>query len=192
MGAPLLPLMLRLEDRLAVVVGGGAVAARRVFALLECGARVRLVAPEAKDALRAQARMGRIEWLARAYADGDLAGAFLAVAATPDPAVNDAVAAEAGRLGALINRADDAGTGDVQFAAAHRAGPLTLAVHTGGASAAAAASLRDRLAASLEPDLARRLEALAAERKRLQENTPPGPAREEALRRLAKRLGFDS
>ncbi|HYS33627.1 MAG TPA: NAD(P)-dependent oxidoreductase, partial [Streptosporangiaceae bacterium] len=81
------------NDRLVVVVGGGAIALRRVRRLVESGARVTVVAPEITDGLAELPVTVR----RRRYRDGDLAGAWLAHAATDDPAVNAAVAAEAER-----------------------------------------------------------------------------------------------
>ena len=86
---------LRLAGRRVVVVGGGPVAARRVAGLLGAGAHVELIAPHATPALDALAAAGRVTWHERPYQNGDLAGAWYAVAATDQPAVNAAVAAEA-------------------------------------------------------------------------------------------------
>ena len=89
------PVGLRLHGRRVVVVGGGQVAHRRVAGLLEAGAHVTVVSPEATPALEALVEPGSLSWERRRYADGDLAGAWYAVAATDDPTVNAAVAAEA-------------------------------------------------------------------------------------------------
>ena len=89
------PVYLNLSGRRCVVIGGGAIAEGKVAGLLEAGARVRIVAPELTPALAEWARAGRLEHEARAYYLGDLAGAFLAIGATDDPAVNAAVVTEA-------------------------------------------------------------------------------------------------
>jgi uroporphyrin-III C-methyltransferase / precorrin-2 dehydrogenase / sirohydrochlorin ferrochelatase len=99
---------LRLRDRRVVVVGGGAVAARRIPALLDAGADILLVSPAVTASLEHLAAVGRIRWEPRAYADGDCAGAWLVCACTDDPAVNAAVAAEAERQRTWSVRADDA------------------------------------------------------------------------------------
>src|SRR5947207_14380920 len=92
---PPYPLGLRLRGRRVVVVGGGQVALRRVARLLEAGADVLLVAPEATAALAGWAKAGRLRWERRPYAGGDLDDAWLVLACTDVPAVNAAVAAEA-------------------------------------------------------------------------------------------------
>jgi uroporphyrin-III C-methyltransferase / precorrin-2 dehydrogenase / sirohydrochlorin ferrochelatase len=99
---------LRLRDRRVVVVGGGAVATRRIPALLDAGADIVLVSSSVTTSLEDLAAAGRIRWEKRRYADGDCADAWLVCACTDDPAVNAAVAAEAERQRTWYVRADDA------------------------------------------------------------------------------------
>ncbi len=122
------PLMLDLTGRPAVVVGGGPVALRRVRALLAAGALVHVIAPRVDPALAGEdVRLSR-----RKYRDGDLAGAWLAHAATDDPAVNAAVAAAAERLRIWCVRADDAAASRAWTPAVARQGEITVAVTAGG------------------------------------------------------------
>src|SRR6202453_122251 len=99
---------LRLSDRRVLVVGGGAVATRRIPALLDVGADIVLVSPAVTASLDDLAAAGRIRWEERGYADGDCAGAWLVCACTDDPAVNAAVAAAAEQQRTWCVRADDA------------------------------------------------------------------------------------
>ena len=99
---------LRLRGRRVVVVGGGAVAARRVPRLLAAGADVALVSPEVTPALEELAAHGRVDWQRRAYVNGDCAGAWLVIACTSRPEVNAAVAEEAEANRTWCARADDA------------------------------------------------------------------------------------
>jgi len=99
---------LRLRDRRVVVVGGGAVAARRIPALLDAGADIVLVSPSVTASLEDLAAAGRLRWEPRSYAGGDCAGAWLVCACTDDAAVNAAVAAEAEQQRTWYVRADDA------------------------------------------------------------------------------------
>ena len=99
---------LRLEGRRVLVVGGGAVATRRIPALLDAGADVVLVSPAVTASLEDLAASGRIRWEPRDYADGDCADAWLVCACTDDGAVNAAVAAAADRQRTWYVRADDA------------------------------------------------------------------------------------
>jgi len=122
------PVELDLRGRLVVVVGGGAVALRRSRALVESGARVVVVAPEVAAGFAGLAVTVRH----RRYRAGDLAGAWLAHAATGDPSVNAAVAAEAERGRIWCVRADDAAASAARTPAVTRHGDITVAVTSGG------------------------------------------------------------
>ncbi|WP_369140856.1 uroporphyrinogen-III C-methyltransferase [Modestobacter versicolor] len=126
------PVGLRLGGRRVVVVGGGQVAHRRVAGLLEARALVTVVSPEVTPALEALVAPGSVTWHERRYAEGDLAGAWYAVAATDDPAVNAAVAAEAERDRVFCARADDRSASSVWTPAVGRQGDLVVGVHGGG------------------------------------------------------------
>src|ERR1700676_2250002 len=82
------PVALSMRGRRAVVVGGGAVAERKVRGLLPAQATVLVVSPTLSPPLAALAEVGAIAWEPRRYAPGDLAGAFVVFAATDDDAVN--------------------------------------------------------------------------------------------------------
>src|ERR1700676_2519956 len=99
----------RLEGRRVVVVGGGAVASRRIPALLDAGAEILLVSPAVTPSLEDLAAAGRIRWAERGYEPGDCDGAWLVCACTDRPEVNAAVAAAAEGQQTWCVRADDAG-----------------------------------------------------------------------------------
>ena len=122
------PLMLAMAGRRAVVVGGGAVALRRVRSLLGAQANVVVIAPEVLPELAELP----VTVLRRRYRDGDLAAAWLAHAATDDPAVNSLVAAEAERNRIWCVRADDAVASAAWTPAVTRHGEMTVAVTAGG------------------------------------------------------------
>jgi uroporphyrin-III C-methyltransferase/precorrin-2 dehydrogenase/sirohydrochlorin ferrochelatase len=122
-------------------VGGGAVAARRLPALLAAGAAVDLVAPETTPAVQAMADAGELTWHRRGYAEGDLDGAWYALAATGDPAVNAAVADAAEAQRTFCSRADDASRATAWTPATGRADDFTIAVLSGDPRRSAA--LRD-------------------------------------------------
>ncbi|MGK5110561.1 MULTISPECIES: uroporphyrinogen-III C-methyltransferase [unclassified Geodermatophilus] len=126
------PVGLRLFDRLVVVVGGGQVAHRRVAGLLEARARVTVVSPDVTPALEALVEPGSVTWVRRRYRTGDLDGAWYAVAATDDPAVNAAVTAEAERSRVFCARADDRSASSAWTPAVGRLGDLVVGVHGGG------------------------------------------------------------
>jgi len=170
------PLCLDLRGRRCVVVGGGAVAARKVEGLLECGAAVTVVAPALAPALEERLRAGAIEARLRPYAEGDLAGALLAIAATDEPAVNARIAAEARARGVLLNAVDDPPRCDFILPAVVRRGDLQIAVSTGGRSPALARWVREDLERRLPPeygDLLALVADLRAELRREGTSVPP-------------------
>ncbi|MGY1729788.1 uroporphyrinogen-III C-methyltransferase [Geodermatophilus sp. SYSU D01062] len=142
------PVGLRLLDRRVVVVGGGQVAHRRVAGLLEARARVTVVSPAVTPALEALVAPGSLTWVRRGWQPGDLDGAWYAVAATDDPAVNAAVAEEAERLRVFCARADDRSASSVWTPAVGRQGDLVIGVH-GGGDPQRAVGVRDAVVAGL-------------------------------------------
>ena len=139
---------LRLHGRLVVVVGGGAVASRRVPSLLDAGAEILLVSPKVAASLEDLAAAGRIRWEARGYQPGDCAGAWLVCACTDDPGVNAAVAAAAQDQRTWCVRADDAGASAAWTPASGRAGDVRVGVLSGDPRHSAA--VRDTVVAGLQ------------------------------------------
>jgi precorrin-2 dehydrogenase/sirohydrochlorin ferrochelatase len=172
--------MLRVAGRRCVVIGGGRVAARRARALLDAGAAVSVIAPRVSNEIEAL----DVVVTRRRYERQDLEDAMLVVVATDDPGVNQAVGDEARAAGVLVNRADEPAAGDFTVPAHARHGPVTLAVHTGGASAAAAAAIRRELSAALDPDWPRLLETVAPFRAAVQALKLEADARRGRLERL--------
>jgi len=163
-----------------VVIGGGMVAERKVEALLAAGARVTVIAPEVTPALAAMSETHEIVHLGRGARPGDLHGAFLAIAATDDEAIQRAVAVEAEGEKVLLNVVDVPHLCTVTFPALHRQGPLTVAVSSSGTSPGLACRLRDDLAQHVGAEygvLARILGELRGRR-------PAGSSRREMLTRL--------
>jgi precorrin-2 dehydrogenase / sirohydrochlorin ferrochelatase len=155
------------ETRRAVIVGGGAVATRKVNALLEADARVTVISPQVLPDLQALADGGKIELISRSYVvgdltSGDLATPFLVIAATDSPEVNRTVWQEASALGCLINVVDDPAHSNFIAPAVVRRGELNIAITTGGGSPALARRLREQLTDEYGPEYGE-LAALLAE-----------------------------
>jgi len=126
------PVALEVAGRRCVVFGSGPVARARATALLDAGAAVTLIA--------------------RPYEEGDLAGAFLAVAATGDAAETARIFAEAERDGVLLNAVDDPAYCHFAVPAVLRRGDLTVTVSTGGRAPGYARRLRDELSRAVGPE----------------------------------------
>jgi precorrin-2 dehydrogenase len=139
------PIFLELNERRCVVIGGGAVAERKVAGLVQAGARVTVISPEFTANLAAWSQQQKIHAIARAYGVGDLAGYEIAFVATDDPQVNDAVYEEGKSCGVWVNAADDPAHCDFILPSVLRRGALTIAVSTGAASPALARTVREEL-----------------------------------------------
>ncbi|MFK3983598.1 uroporphyrinogen-III C-methyltransferase [Micromonospora sp. NPDC050397] len=132
MGANPYPLGLRLAGHRVLMVGGGAVATRRVPALLDAGALVEVVAPELTPALRAQVDAGRVRWTERRFEPADVDGAWLVQVAVDDPVAAEEVSAAALERRVFCVRADDRTAASAWTPAVVRHGAVTVAVLGGG------------------------------------------------------------
>jgi siroheme synthase-like protein len=137
---------LRLSGRDCLVVGGGDVGLEKVEGLLACDGKVTLVAPDAVDELQALAAEGSITWERREFAEADLEGKFLAIAATSDTDVNIAIYEAAERRAMLVNVVDVPSLCNFILPAIVRTGPLAIAISTAGASPALAKRIKREIA----------------------------------------------
>ncbi len=141
-----LPITLtHLNTRLCIVVGGGEVAERKVGALLDAHARVRVIAPTLTERLAGFAASGQLEWVARDYCSGDFENAFLVIAATNNRSVNRSVAQDAADRHILVNAVDDPDCSSFISPAVVRRGELTIAICTAGTVPALSGHLRVQL-----------------------------------------------
>jgi precorrin-2 dehydrogenase/sirohydrochlorin ferrochelatase len=140
------------------------------------------------------AEAGEITWHQRSYTSGDLAGSFLVVAATNDPAVNRAVFAEAEAAGILINAVDDPPFCDFYFPSVVRRGDLQIAISTAGQSPALAQRLRKEINALLPLDTGEWLAELGNLRREVLQAEPLNESRRQLLHQLASRevCGYDA
>lgn len=161
------PASLLLAGRRCVVVGAGRVAARKIDGLLEAGAAVHVVAPDLGPEVLAWRDAGRVTVDERPFQPADLDEAWLATAATPDPAVNAAVyeAGEARRV--FVNAADDPAHCSLTLMSVVRRGDLVVTIGTGGRSPALATYLKEHVATEMGPEWEVLLELLSEERERL-------------------------
>lgn len=139
------PISLNINEKQCVVIGGGSVAERKTLALLENGGQVTVYSPELTPQLGELKDKGAFQWVDRSYKKGDLNGAFLVIAATDDPEVQEAVYREANQQNILINVADVPKRCNFILPAALRRGDLTISVSTSGKSPALARKLRKEL-----------------------------------------------
>ena len=163
-------IQLDLDDRLAVVVGGGVVAASRVVDLRDAGARVRVVATEVSDELAEVSDLEGVTLLRRPYASGDLGGATIAIATREEPVDRpldvDAFWRESRDRGVLAAVLDDLDHADFAAPALVRSGSLRIAIATAGKAPALAKRLRIHLEETLGETAGELVDALAEARVR--------------------------
>ena len=124
---------LNMENRSCVVVGGGSVALRKTKSLLEAGAAVKVIAPVIlPEIIALQRKFPALNLYRRNYETGDLANAFLVIAATDNRQVNAAVAEEARQNHCLLNVTDDPEAGNFSVAGTYDNGSLHFSAATGG------------------------------------------------------------
>ncbi len=189
----LFPIFLKLAGRACTVVGAGHLAESKIESLQAANAHIIVISPEASERIAELAASGELMWHQREYAEGDLTGSFLVVAATNDPAVNRAVFAEATEKGVLCNAVDDPPFCDFYFPSVVRRGDLQIAISTAGASPALAQRLRKELNAQLPLDLSDWLTNLGTLRREVVTAEPLNESRRQLLHELAQRevCGYD-
>ena len=138
------PVVLDLDGRPCLVVGGGVIAERKITGLLNARARVTILSPFLSPALTSLAAEGRFRWIPREYVAGDTVGYALVMVATNDRTVNAQVSDEARARGVWVNCADDPQRSDLILPSVHR-GVVTVSVSTGGASPAMARLVREEI-----------------------------------------------
>lgn len=161
------PVFLDLNDVAVLVVGGGRIGARKAEGLIAAGAQVRLVATEVSEHVD---RSIMAEVREKPFEESDLDGMRLVVTATGDLEVDQAISTAARGREIWTNAADQPVDCEWILPAITRAGRVTGAISTDGASPALAGYLRDRLAEILDDRVAEIADILAAERRAVQES----------------------
>lgn len=187
----LFPIFVKLQGRLAVVVGGGSVAEGKIAGLLAAGARVRVISPAITPAFAEWVRDRKIDWLPRVFEPGDLKGAYLAIAATSAPGVNDAVFQESEAQGIFCNAVDDIEHCHFYYGAVVQRGDLQIAISTNGKSPALAQRLRQELEAQFGPEYEVWLEWLGAAREVIRGSAADPEANKKILHQLASCPAFE-
>ena len=163
------PVYLNLRGRRCVIIGGGTVAEGKIARLLDSGARIFVVSPDATAGIRRFVADGSVQWEERKYRDGDLEGAFIAIAATNVREVNRRIFEEANERGVMLNAVDDPPNCSFIAPSIVQRGPVTLAISTGGVSPALARKLRESLQSSDDLAWADLSSAMAVARSHLRE-----------------------
>jgi precorrin-2 dehydrogenase/sirohydrochlorin ferrochelatase len=181
----LFPMFLKLEGRVALVVGAGAIATPKIESLLQAGARVRVVALHANETVARWAQSGRIELVKKAFEPADLDDVFIVIVATSSREVNATVFNEALLRKILCNVVDDPEHCDFYYPAVVRRGKFQVAISTEGQSPALAQKLRLELEKQYGPEYEQWIEELGAERTKLFQSDMDPEQRRLLLHKLA-------
>lgn len=187
----LFPMFVKLDGRLCVVVGAGRIATQKLESLLESGADVRIVAPEASPEIQEFARSGRLSWIPAEFHAGHLAGALLVIAATGNPAVNEIVFRAAQQRGVLCNSVDEPERCDFYYPAVVHRGDLQIAISTAGKSPALAQRLRKELEEQFDSSYISWLNWLGKVRELFFQRRIEPELRTRTLHRIASNLVFE-
>ena len=150
----LFPMFLKLQGKRVLVVGAGQVGEPKIAALLETGARIRVVALGASPAVRGWADAGKIELDLRGFSPDDLSGIFLAVVATSSRSLNERIYGEAQQRGVLCNVVDVPDLCNFFYPSVVRRGDLQIAISTSGQSPSLAQRIRHQLEQQFGPGYA--------------------------------------
>ncbi len=182
----MLSISLRPNDRRAVIVGGGDVAARKAESLAGAGFPTFVVAERIGDRLRSVLSEKGGAYAQRRYESADLDGAALVIAATDDSELNARVVADARAAHVLVCDATAPERGDFTMPAMRRIGELTISVDSGGSAPAFSRRVVSELADTLDASYAEAVRALARMRAYVIETFGP-QERAPILRALAQR-----
>ncbi len=166
------PVFIDLRGKPCLVVGAGKIAARKVRSLLDAGARVTVVSPEAVEEVERLHAQGLLQWERRGFEPIDLEGAFLVIGATDNPEVNRRVFDGAERAGMLANIVDVPELCNFIVPSVMRREDFQVAVSSGGASPVLAREVRRRLEKSFGPQYGKVVARLAHIRETLKQRLP--------------------
>lgn len=161
------PVLLDLRERPCVVVGGGRVAERKALSLLEAGANVTIVSPSLTNKLQELSSSGKITHLAKTFADEDIAGASLVVAATGLREVNTEIGRLCRKKQVLVNVVAPPGESSFIVPSVVDRGALLIAVSTSGESPALSKRIRLELEKTFGPEYDLFLQRMSLLRSRL-------------------------
>ncbi|ARI77392.1 NAD(P)-binding protein [Halobacillus mangrovi] len=179
-----IPLMIDLNGRRTVVVGGGAVAEKRVNVLCEAGAFITIISPSVTRTLEEKVTSNkRIEWIRKEFDEAYLKDAYTVVIATNDEKVNEQALRSASHV-PLINYPPDANKGNFTIPGYLTRGKLTISISTGGASPMLASRIKKRLANEYDDDYGQYVDFLYVCRQQLKQSSLPKEEKQTLLKHL--------
>ena len=180
------PIGLSLAGRPCLIVGGGAVAQRKVRALLRYGGQVTVISPTATATLRRWARAGMIRYRPRTFRASDVAAQWLVYGATNNPHTQRAIFSAAQRRRLLVNIVDEPALCSFIAPAQVKRGDLTIAISTGGRAPGLAKRVRQDVERAIGPEYGKLLRVLERARPAVRKAVPTADDRKRVLSRLVE------
>lgn len=178
------PIFLNLIARKCLVVGGGSVAERKIFSLVENGAEVYVISPSITYKLKDLVNKNQIVYCCREYCSDDLENVFLCIGATDNVEVNARVASDCNKRNIICNIIDDPTASTFIVPSIVRQGDLAIAISTGGKSPMFTRRLKEKLEKEFGPEYGKYLNLMGELREEIINNIPDSQKRYQLFRNL--------
>jgi precorrin-2 dehydrogenase/sirohydrochlorin ferrochelatase len=182
----MIPLLISLSEKRCIIIGGGAIATRRMRALLKEKAQVSIVSPEVTPVIEEASKTSHVHWIQERYNETCMDGAFLVIAATNHSDLNRRIMQDAKRRGILCNDVSDAEEGDVIFPGYIQKNDLIISVSTQGASPSLAKEILHQMDSVYGEEYGALMTILRDVRNEIKLKIPDPKERKKTLNRLAK------
>lgn len=192
------PVYLKLRNRVVLVVGAGPVAGRKIQSLVDAGAVVTVVSPEAIGPVRQLAQEGKVRWKRRKFKRADIGRQALIVTATSEADTNALVYRIADRRGLLVNSVDDPDHCNFYVPAVVKREPLIVSISTSGRAPIFAKRLKAYLDGKLYEAIGSDVEELGRTRDEVLDNADDidhherarrvGEAQDRAVQKILDRI----
>jgi precorrin-2 dehydrogenase / sirohydrochlorin ferrochelatase len=185
-----IPLMIDLNDKRIIVVGGGKVAERRIHSLLGTSARIQVISPDVTETIHDLHLTGKLIWKKKYFDPEDLGDSFLILIATNNGEVNKQII-ESAPKNTLINSAVAAKKGDVHFPIRLQRGKLCIAISTNGASPLLAKKIKEEVSSVYDEKYEGYVDFLYEARQLIKTSDLPSEQKRNLLKMLLSDAIFD-
>lgn len=179
------PFMLDLQNKNIVVIGGGAVAERRVNKLLSSGAKITVISPSVTAGMKTLSKNGSIFWYEKEYEQDDITEAFLVIIATNNPVVNNEILQHLPNH-VLVNNATNGELGNVYFPTTIERGKLSISITTNGASPILAKKIKSQLEAQFDCDFGHYVDFIYECRQLIKKSSLPKEKQKQLLKDIVE------
>ena len=175
------PFFVDLKEKRGLIIGGGAVALRKIRKLLPYGPVLTVTAPEICEEIQ---KIPGIILQKRAFCPKDIENMYFVIAASDDRGVNRQAAVLCRKQNIPVNVADDADGSSFLFPALVKRGELSVGISTGGGSPTAARCLKEQIGNIIPEHIDEILEFLHEKREEIKKEVPEEKTRSRILKEL--------